>query len=375
MTLFREATVSGEGISFEGATFSGKWAIFTQANFGGDHTIFSRAEFSTGKSTSFTGTLFGSQTTHFAGTEFRSAETFFTAATFHSKLVFFCETLFKETVTFLGAEFASTKRKAEADSGPWVLFSRCRIDKPELLTFRDVSLHPGWFVETEISRVDFARVRWYGLPGGPKGKLNDELAAIMEQGRWLISPNALLAETCQQLAANAEDNREYLLANEFHYWSMDALRKESWEYLTRLRKNWLRVKRRCGLVTTLRWAWRVINRRRLSRPRSRFGIVTTLYWALSGYGVRAARAFWVLVGIWAAFTILYILVPASPFSGFSISDFGDAIVYSLGAIARLNPEPRPDEPGLFQLLVTVEEILGPLQIALLALAVRRKVMR
>jgi hypothetical protein len=56
-------------------------------------------------------------------------------------------------------------------------------------------------------------------------------------------------------------------------------------------------------------------------------------------------------------------------------DFEQAIVYSLGAVARLNPEPRPTEPGLFQFLVIVEGLLGPLQIALLALAVRRKVMR
>jgi hypothetical protein len=56
-------------------------------------------------------------------------------------------------------------------------------------------------------------------------------------------------------------------------------------------------------------------------------------------------------------------------------DFEQAIVYSLGAVARLNPEPRPTEPGLFQFLVIVEGLLGPLQIALLALAVRRKVMQ
>jgi hypothetical protein len=56
-------------------------------------------------------------------------------------------------------------------------------------------------------------------------------------------------------------------------------------------------------------------------------------------------------------------------------DFAQALVYSLGAVARLNPEPRPTEPGLFQFLVIVAGLLGPLQIALLALAVRRKVMQ
>lgn len=56
-------------------------------------------------------------------------------------------------------------------------------------------------------------------------------------------------------------------------------------------------------------------------------------------------------------------------------DFEQALVCSLGAVARLNPEPRPTEPGLFQFLVIVAGLLGPLQIALLALAVRRKVMQ
>ena len=125
------------------------------------------------------------------------------------------------------------------------------------------------------------------------------------------------------------------LANEFYYWSMDALRKENWR---------------------------------------RFGLIRTVYWALSGYGVRARRAFLMLFGIWAAFTILYIVIPSSPFWGFSLSDFGKATVYSLGAIARLNPEPKPP-PGWFQFLVTFEGLLGPLQIGLLLLAIRRQVMR
>lgn len=49
-------------------------------------------------------------------------------------------------------------------------------------------------------------------------------------------------------------------------------------------------------------------------------------------------------------------------------------MYSLGALARLNPEPKPTL-GSFQAVVIVAGILGPLQIALFLLAVRRKVMR
>jgi hypothetical protein len=52
-------------------------------------------------------------------------------------------------------------------------------------------------------------------------------------------------------------------------------------------------------------------------------------------------------------------------------------VYPLGheTLARLNPEPRPELPGLFQFLVGLEGLLGPLQIGLLLLAIRRQVMR
>jgi hypothetical protein len=140
-----------------------------------------------------------------------------------------------------------------------------------------------------------------------------------------------------------------------------------------------------------------------------------LYWALSGYGVRAGRALGVLVAMWAVFAMLYILLGPSELRLFSTAfwwllsvlalhpaplgppvytllvpseldlisvtsigqgmrHIGQAIVYSLSTLARLNPNPKPN-PGLFQFLVTIEGILGPLQIALLALAIRRKIMR
>jgi hypothetical protein len=106
-----------------------------------------------------------------------------------------------------------------------------------------------------------------------------------------------------------------------------------------------------------------------------------MYWALSGYGVKPGHALGVLLVICVVFAVLYVLVPSSEFYAFSpsnsgqvISNVGEATVYSLGAMARLNPVPKPD-PGWFQFLVTVEGLLGPLQIGLLLLAIRRKVMR
>jgi hypothetical protein len=142
---------------------------------------------------------------------------------------------------------------------------------------------------------------------------------------------------------NAEENREFPTANEFHYWSMEAQRKEGW---------------------------------------SRLGFIATLYWASSGYGERPWRALGVLLGLCGAFAAIYMLLPSSPFSAFSYSEvceyagcIGQAAAYSLSALARLTPTEPKLSPGLFQVLVTLEGLLGPLQIALFLLAVRRKVMR
>jgi hypothetical protein len=204
-----------------------------------------------------------------------------------------------------------------------------------------VLLHPGWFILADVRKVDFTDVNWYGMPGGPEGTLDEEIRAL--EARDVQSPHTLLSQACQRLATNAEENRSYPLANDFYYWSMEALRKAGW--------------------------WRQL------------GLIRTIYWLLSGYGVKSGHAFGVLVVMWVVFAALYVIVPSSEFyaflptnSGQVISNAGQAIVYSLSTMARLNPEPKPD-PSWFQFLVTVEGILGPLQIALLALAVRRRVMR
>jgi hypothetical protein len=204
-----------------------------------------------------------------------------------------------------------------------------------------VQLHPGWFINADVRKVDFTDVKWYGMPGGPEGTIEAEVKALEE--REVESPYTLLSQACRRLSANAEENREYPLANEFYYWSMNALRKEGW---------------------------------------SRLGLIGTLYWARSGYWVRAGRALGVLVTIAVVFGVIYMTVGhpslrVLPIVGIwqVLADAGRAVMYSLGVMARLRPEPIPEAMGLFQILVTIEGILGPLQIALLALAIRRKVMR
>jgi uncharacterized protein YjbI with pentapeptide repeats len=342
-TYFSEAHFSGEWTDFSEARFSGGWTAFRDAQFNSERTDFTEAHFSggvgfgraqfSGEETSFTAAQFGGKQTLFTSAQFSSAYTSFESATFTAKTVRFSMATFTAKADFWGIG------KNLVFCPQACVWFDSHIENPELLTFNNVRLRPGWFINNaDVRKVHFTNVKWCGMPDGiPEGTLDEEIQALKD--RHVESPHYLLAQACRRLSANAEENREYPLANEFHYWSMDALRKEGWR---------------------------------------RLGLIGCLYWMLSGYGERPRRAFLVLVGMGTLFAVLYLMVAGST------EHIGQAFLYSLAAMVRLTGVPamapltkqlQPSEPGLFQVLVTFEGILGPLQIALLALAIRRKVMR
>ena len=311
----------------------------------------------------FSGVYFPSVT--LAGFEFED-EVDFTGATFSGDANFseatfsvvanFSRATFSVVANFFEATFSGVANFSEATFSERVLFSNVKtlpetalvfreatIGKPDRVSFHSMHLRPSWFVDVDAQKFDFSDVEWFRMTDEQELTIDEEIEALAN--RRIKSPISLrkLQKACRRLMNNAEENRDYQTANELHYWSMEAQRKEGWR---------------------------------------RLGLIATLYWALSGYGERPLRAFFVAVGIWISFAILYLIVGSPelrlvPASGVwqAVEHAGRALVYSLAAIARLNPEPRPDAPGLFQFLVTTEGILGPLQIALFALAARRTVMR
>ena len=329
--FFEKATFKKEGAQFQGATFKGV-AYFSEANFE-EGAYFGNATF---KEMAYFGDTVGKGPTFGAIASFHGA-------TFERK-AHFREVIFKEEADFSETNFpegATFRSLQESSTRTFLTFEAAVIEKPERLSFHSTDLRPSWFINVDAQKFDFTDVRW-------KGTLDEEINAL--KVREIESLHTLLSQACQRLAANAEVNGDYPLANNFYYWSMKALRKAGWR---------------------------------------RLGLIRTIYGLLSGYGVKAGRAFGVLVVIWLVFAALYVLVPSSAkfnvsfseFHDFSpsdsepiISDVGKAMVYSLGAMARLSPEPKPG-PGWFQFLVTVEGLLGPLQIGLLLLAIRRQVMR
>jgi Pentapeptide repeats (9 copies) len=334
---------------FLSAAFSGS-AIFMNAEFG--RAGFNGARFNAGAY--FTCTTFSAEADFFcdfgANVEFNgasfAAEANFGSSTFGAKAIFDSAS-FKDYVKFEGDP---ERPMFSATSSLDLQFAR--IEKPDHVAFHTVSLRPHWFVNVDASKFDFTNVGWAKLTKVDSDRRSIEREIECLRSKEVTSPHRLLSVACWRLATNAEENHRYPEASGFRYMAMDASRREHWRF---------------GL-------WRL----------------SVLYWLASGYGERILRATVVLIGILVLSAGIYTRV------GFSRSepkltsesgaeatkqedvnarlDFWRALIYSAEVMAFQKPEPRP-ATFIAHLVVLLETILGPVQAALLLLAIRRKFMR
>jgi hypothetical protein len=360
---FRDATFSAFA-SFERATFCAA-ADFISATFGA-YVSFSSATFSA--ATHFVSATF-SAATYFSSATFSATFTYFTFAKFSDAdfnlSVFqargdFSRATFNDSIHFFGSATErlltdGTSLAAMALGKDSSLdFQHARIEHPERIAFHTLTLRPHWFVNVDPRQFVFTDVSWEWK----RISIKQEIAAL--EANEVSSPNRLLAITCRQLAENAEANNRYEEASNFRYWAMDLARRTKWKGWSFWKTDWLHV----------------------------------LYWAVSGYGERILRALGVLAAVWFVFALLYIRVgfvqpPKASNEGASSTtaasmtiedrigqplEFSRALTYSLAVMSLQKPEPKP-LTGTAQTLVLLETILGPVQAALLALAIRRKFMR
>jgi uncharacterized protein YjbI with pentapeptide repeats len=287
-------------------------------------------------------------TAHFRFTRF-NGEANFGSATFNAEADFqystfnartdFSHTTFKDAVRF------ARRAKANAFGDQTSLdFQYSRIEKPDHFSFHTVTLRPHWFVNVDARKFEFTNITWHD-------SLVEEIESL--SGRNISAPHNLLSVACRRLAVNGEENHRYEEASMFRYWSMDARRREVLRGLALWRLHW----------------W---------------------YWAVSGYGERILRASAVLIAMWILFAVLYTQVgftrweprPTTEIDAATATydEVGkplrplQALNYSLGVISLQKPLPPPAGTTT-RILVTLEAITGPLQVALLALAIRRKFMR
>jgi len=423
---FRYATFKAE-VYFDHSTFNAA-ASFHYTTF--STTFFSNATFSdeadfsdsTVSAAFFKNTTFGA-TADFSDTKFNSTVTFarttfrgladFSSATFAAAEYFaaaadFSYAMFKSTADFSEVSFSSTRadftdvtledyvkftgyEKRLAFGGRSALDLRfARIGKPDRVSFHSLTLHPNWFVNVDPRKFDFTDVSWNWR------SVKDEVKILEDNN--VSSPYRFLAITYRHLAVNAEENNRYEEASRFRYLAMDTRRLKWVEKLQgnffhahwkALQKALLRLIRsfrrdvgvRAPLIRLKRFVgvyWRD------------FSLLHWFYWALSGYGERVFRASIVLLVVWLLFAGAYTRVGFVRWEARLVSErdlasvqrdktgaplsLNRALTYSAGVMTLQKPEPRPATTTA-QAMVLFETILGPVQAALLALAVRRRFMR
>jgi hypothetical protein len=342
----------GAAANFSSAKFSAA-ANFSSAKFS-EEANFSSAKF--GAAANFRSAKFGAAANFFcakfgAAADFSSAEfsaaAIFSSATFGAAAEFF-SAIFKDYVRFAGGEGKS----GFSDQSSLTL-EDASIEKPERVSFHTLALRPHWFINVDARKFDFTNVKWPDLERHGL-RQRDGIEQVIEnvEGEG-SSSHILLAGACRHLAVNAEENHRYEEAAQFRYWAMDVRRRERWRGLAFWRLSW----------------W---------------------YWVASGYGVRIFRAFLVLLGIWLVFAWLYTQVsfahPPTTLTDESsaasarwikfdeLRGMPNALDYSFRVITLQKPEPQPETVEA-KAFVAVETVFGPLQAALLALAIRRKFMR
>lgn len=267
-----------------------------------------------------------------------------------SRTLDFGEATFKNYVKFEGHN-----KNRELTGQSSLDFQHARIEHPDLISFHTITLRPHWFVNVDSRNFVFTDVSW-----DLDARAFEEETARLTKKR-VSSPSRLLAIACRQLAENAESNNRYEEASNFRYWAMDLARQTKWNGWAFWKTDWLHM----------------------------------LYCAVSGYGERILRALGVLAAVWIVFVLLYMRIgfaqqppkvsnegaASATAAAMTIEDrtgrpleFSRALTYSLAVMSLQKPEPKP-LTGTAQALVLLETILGPIQAALLALAIRRKFMR
>ncbi|HKX32346.1 MAG TPA: pentapeptide repeat-containing protein [Blastocatellia bacterium] len=345
-----------EDVDFRKASFKGN-ALFTQAYFHGD-AIFRESSFS-GKA-DFGESNF-SKNVDFHKVRFDGDTDFINA-----KFPLIVDFSFATFASYL--RFAGTKDKGTFEKQSYLNLQHARMEKPDRVSFHTLKLKAHWFVNIDSRRFELVNVEWPKITDLHVRKQLEDLSQRVDS-----SPYELLSIAYRQLAVNAEENHRYREASWFRCASMSL-------GLSELSNNYVGK-----IFQPLFWLyWVFTPKRKHIQP------LLWVYWILSGYGERVSKALLVLVLSALIFAGFYrrvgfqsppqIIGVQSGGSaqvdniGLPITSFRKAIIYSFEVMALQKPEPKP-LTNAARSLVLVETIFGPIQAALLALAIRRRFMR
>jgi uncharacterized protein YjbI with pentapeptide repeats len=247
-------------------------------------------------------------------------------------------------------------------------FQNVRVKKSNQISFHTVFLSPNWFINTDSREFVFTNISWNNFDNQFKSVIKEsEVLKTRSRDNFNISnPNRLLQITYRHLADNAENNNRFEEASKFRRMAFETERLERKKKIL----SWWTEKHSCKEVIFNFGEW-VKN-----IPFDLF------YWGYrwsSGYGESRVWAIFILFSIIIISAILYSTsfcqfpVPNNPLKTRSL-EFIEAIAYSLRVMVLQRPEPFPINT-FGKALLAIESVIAPLQLALLALAIRRKFMR
>ena len=226
-----------------------------------------------------------------------------------------------------------------------------RIEKPHWINFRSINILPHYFVDVDASKFFFHDCKWRNKDGSDF-KLKTELESATHKD---------IAQTCNQLAINYEENRHYDESSNFRYAAMEAKRLGYKSKFTRIFNLYWLYKWTSGYGESRLWATGV-----LVFLIGLFSIFYATHFASFDYGTNPPKPAETFVGKICD----KMRIRGNP-NGMTVCD---GIVHSLAVASFQRPDPKPAD-SLTKFFVTLETILVPLQAALLALAIRRKFMR
>lgn len=240
-----------------------------------------------------------------------------------------------------GVPPAATRRAevpGSEEAPPEICFEDVFLDRPERFRFENFSLERTTFVGTNLRQMRFHNPRWPRK--GRRVALYDELRpnpADPEMVRLLY----------RDLKANLEDARDWVAAGEFYYAEMELRRKAP----------------RSGKDP---WRWL----RRYFSP-------YTLYWLAGGYGERPLRVllfFGFLVLLFAAlFHQQAFLLDTT--TGLNPPTWTACLGHSLRALTLQRTFYIQPDSDWAHRLTLLASIIGPVQLGLLAIALRRRFRR
>lgn len=360
---------------FEGATFK------SNAQF--QETVFTEDVF-------FDGTEFGSRDgnritsgqAHFDGAHFKEDSRVFFNNTWFSYHAHFNYVKFSGYVFFTGNEdnpvFDSIFENHAF--GHLLKVSESTFDKPEKVYFHTVRLRPSWFVNLfiDLRKCNFVNIEWSDENRKPI-TIQGELKNLGERF-YKINSKKLLIIVFRQLAENAETNSRFEEASKFRQMAFET----EWLDKNASVDNWVNnilnanetlkstfgtSEAKVDMLAPLKATVQLIYQFLFN-----FDFLHPLYRILSFYGESWRRAFIVLSFIVVFSGILFV----TPLCTFVKDRHGlggwEAFFYSLRVAALQRPEPQP-ENDFAKGIITIEGIFAPIQVALLALAIRRKFMR